>query len=203
MSRSHTKKCIHYNDYTNDFIYEYPSVLTSSECDMIIQLANKKGLSQDRLLDGKYIQSQETEYNPLLTYQVWIGTSEKIIHTLNDKISKLIHRSLEKQPPFEIIQYTTSTSETIQHYDAYEPIDLKNSHVKQRFATMVLYLNDDYLGGETYFPLLNKTIYPEKGKVLFFYNVNNHKQTIRKTSLHQSYSIKQGEKWVAHRCITL
>lgn len=201
MNKSHTKKCIHYNDYTNDFIYEYPGVLTSLECDMIIQLANKKGLSQDRLLDGKYVQSHEPEYNPLLTYQVWLTTSEPLINKLNDKISKLIHRSLEKQPPFEIIQYTPSTSETSPHHDAYEPNELH--HIKQRFATMVVYLNDDYIGGETYFPLLNKTIYPEKGKVLFFYNVNNHKQTIRKTSLHQSYSIKQGEKWVAHRCITL
>ena len=33
-----------------------------------------------------------------------------------------------------------------------------------RYATFLLYLNDDFEDGETYFPLRNKKIKPEKGK---------------------------------------
>jgi hypothetical protein len=188
--------------YTNEHIYEYPNVATSEECDRIISLAKEKGMSQDRHLDGKYLQSREHTYNPSLTEQVWLDTTKDIMFTLNDRISTILHRSLLHQPPFEIIKYTRSTEPSDPHHDTYDKAYLQHYHVKQRFATMVLFLNDDYQGGETYFPLLDKVIYPKKGTLLFFYNVHSN-MTTRNTSLHHSYSITHGEKWVAHRCITL
>lgn len=188
--------------YTNENIYEYPNVLTSEECEQIIVLAKEKGMTQDRYIDGKHVQSKELYYNPALTEQVWLDIQEDIIFTINDRISKILHRSLLHQPPFEIIKYTTSTEPSVPHHDTYDDDYLQYYHVKQRFATMVLYLNDDYQGGETYFPLLDKIIYPKKGTLLFFYNVLPNMKT-RPTSLHHSDAITQGEKWVAHRCITL
>jgi len=39
---------------------------------------------------------------------------------------------------------------------------------EERIYTGVLYLNDDYEGGETFFPYLDVKIKPEKGKLLLF-----------------------------------
>ena len=41
----------------------------------------------------------------------------------------------------------------------------------QRIFTAIFYLNDDFVGGETVFPLLNITVTPKKGKMLLFRNV--------------------------------
>lgn len=204
MNRSRSKKQsgVYQTVYTNDFIYEYPQLVSPEECDRIVAHATKKGLCQDRFLDGLYLQSHEPVYNPLLTDQVWLDTSYPVIDTINQRISTVLHRSLDHQPPFEIIRYTSRIEATPPHHDAHTRSDLKREGIRQRFATMVLYLNDDYTGGETYFPLLHKTIRPEKGKMLFFYNVTHH-DSIRHTSLHQNFKVTEGEKWVAYRCITL
>ena len=66
-----------------------------------------------------------------------------------------------------------------------------------RVATFVLYLNDDYEGGETRFPELNKSYKLKKGDALFFHNYN---KDLSETSLatHEGCVVTKGEKWVAN-----
>jgi prolyl 4-hydroxylase len=59
------------------------------------------------------------------------------------------------------------------HTDFFPPqsTDQGDAASGQRVFTAFFYLNDDFKGGETVFPLLNITVQPKKGRLLLFRNV--------------------------------
>lgn len=64
----------------------------------------------------------------------------------------------------------------------------------QRVATFLIYLNDDFDGGETDFPRLNIRYRGQKGDALLFHNVENGKPDER--TLHAGLAPTRGEKWL-------
>jgi prolyl 4-hydroxylase len=65
----------------------------------------------------------------------------------------------------------------------------------QRAATFLIYLNDDYEGGETEFPLLGIRHKARKGEGLLFWNLDEtHRPDSR--MLHAGLPPARGEKWV-------
>lgn len=77
-----------------------------------------------------------------------------------------------------------------------------NSFVGPRYITFLIYLNDNFEGGHTNFPNINKSIIPQKGKAVLFYNVNKDGSIIPE-SLHQGSHIINGTKWIANKWIRL
>lgn len=65
----------------------------------------------------------------------------------------------------------------------------------QRIATVLVYLNDDYEGGETAFPALGYRFRGRPGDALVFFSVGNDGQPHR-GSLHAGLPPTRGEKWV-------
>lgn len=65
----------------------------------------------------------------------------------------------------------------------------------QRIATALVYLNDDYDGGETAFPTLGFKFRGQPGDALVFLNVGANGQPHR-ASLHAGLPPVRGEKWV-------
>ena len=49
-----------------------------------------------------------------------------------------------------------------------EHVDIESHAGGKRFLIMMVYLNDDFTGGETEFPILGDKITPKKGKLLIF-----------------------------------
>jgi prolyl 4-hydroxylase len=66
---------------------------------------------------------------------------------------------------------------------------------QQRVITFLLYLNDDYEGGETEFPALGERWKGRRGEGLFFWNVHPD-GTLDERKLHAGLPVTQGEKWV-------
>ena len=50
-------------------------------------------------------------------------------------------------------------------------------------------------GGATKFPLLDKSVQPEKGKLLIFWNVYEGTDKLHPDSLHAGEAVEEGEKW--------
>lgn len=70
----------------------------------------------------------------------------------------------------------------------------------QRIVTFILYLNDDYTGGETEFPQLDVSHKGESGGAIFFVNaLEDGSADIR--SLHAGRPIIEGEKWIVTQFI--
>jgi hypothetical protein len=71
---------------------------------------------------------------------------------------------------------------------------------QQRVITFLLYLNDDYEGGETEFPALGERWKGRKGEALFFWNVRPG-GTVDERTLHAGLPVTQGEKWLLSQWI--
>jgi prolyl 4-hydroxylase len=64
-----------------------------------------------------------------------------------------------------------------------------------RVGTGILYLNDDYDGGTTYFPKLDVDIKPKKGSLLYFKQC--YDEPTNWSTIHESTVITKGKKWIA------
>lgn len=64
-----------------------------------------------------------------------------------------------------------------------------------RVGTGIFYLNDDFEGGETYFPHLKVNIEPKAGSFLYFQQ--GYDEATNWSTIHESKTIKSGTKWIA------
>jgi hypothetical protein len=73
--------------------------------------------------------------------------------------------------------------------------EIVDERYRDRIATVILYVNDDYEGGVTMFDELDLVVQPKKGQILYFeYNpLKNSIDTNMKT-LHSGTEITKGEK---------
>lgn len=78
------------------------------------------------------------------------------------------------------------------HIDALEKYQLQEFG-PQRLWTAILYLDDEFIGGETCFPFLKECVKPEKGTLVCWPNVDSDGNIIR---IHRHYGkkITDGEK---------
>lgn len=88
------------------------------------------------------------------------------------------------------------------HYDFFDT-KLASSHKElrnggQRIMTTICYLNENYTGGETEFPVIGQKLKGKTGELIFFSNVDQDGK-LNKKSLHRSIAIESGEKWVFNR----
>ena len=77
-----------------------------------------------------------------------------------------------------------------------------NQNNGPRYLTFLIYLNDNFEGGETIFPNINKKIKPEKGKAVIFKNIDENENII-KQSLHGGEPVRSGQKWIINKWIHL
>jgi len=169
--------------YTNPKIIK--TVLTKDECDHIKQVASKKlhasTVSKSRNID-ETIRKSET---------AWIKTSEDpVVDKLIRKCVSMTDRPLSNCEDLQVLKYEPGGFYK-PHQDAFP--DDKN----KRMYTFIIALNDEYEGGETVFPNINKSYRLEKGDVLFFNTLNNY-ECMTKKALHGGASVKSGEKWICN-----
>ena len=170
-------------------IYEKPrvlkNVLSEDECKHIQDTASKKlqtsTVSKNRDIDES-IRKSET---------AWLKASEDpVVDKLIRKCVSMTDRPLCNCEDLQVLKYKPGGFYK-PHQDAF-PED-KN----RRMYTFIFALNDEYEGGETVFPNINKSYRLEKGDALFFNTLNNY-ECITKKALHGGTPVKSGEKWVCN-----
>ena len=201
----------------NSFYFEIDDVLNNKECDNLIkdahtQLTRSTIMSSNREKDGD-ISDARTSHHAWLNNLTHKNIIEKVENIVNSFLTNKINSG-----QFESIQVARykSNQEYKEHYDICHPEQAYPKHIKRceedykkfknvRYITVILYLNDNFNNGETYFPLLNKKITPKKGKALIFFNCNLNKNThinglgdTIKNSLHAGLPVKNNEKWIAN-----
>jgi hypothetical protein len=92
-------------------------------------------------------------------------------------------------PHFDYLEHRTMTV-----YGTAEPYD------GQRIATFLIYLNDDFEGGETVFPKVDVRFKGAKGDAIFFANVDPEGRP-DPLSLHAGAPPRRGEKWIISQWI--
>lgn len=97
----------------------------------------------------------------------------------------------------DIYNYDTSRYLDLHHDYPYFPdkINYYSHGNNDRVGTSILYLNDNYEGGTTYFPKLGVDIRPKKGSMLYFKQC--YDEPTNWSTIHESTKIIKGTKWIA------
>jgi prolyl 4-hydroxylase len=115
------------------------------------------------------------------------------------RIAEAIQTHVSHQEPTQFLRYGPG-QEYQAHYDLIRPQEEAAAAEElrvmgQRTATVLIYLNDEYKGGETHFPHLNWGFRGKSGDALIFWNISAAGERER-ASLHAGLPIKTGTKWI-------
>ena len=102
------------------------------------------------------------------------------------------------------VLHYASGEQISEHYDFIDPNTPDYEKVireqGQRIITFIIYLNDDYKGGETVFPELDISHHGSQGEGIFFVNALKDGRSDLRT-LHAGRPPLDGEKWIATQFI--
>lgn len=170
-------------------------------CQWIIELARPK-LEGARILD-------EAGGRRADSYRTNTGTGFSLVET--DLILQLVHRRIaaatqitaDCQEPTNVLHYAVG-QQYGPHFDFLDPeapqFAARLAREGQRVGTFLVYLNDDFEGGETHFPDLGLRYRGQPGDGLFFWNVDPAGAVDRRT-LHAGLAPTRGEKWLLSKWI--
>jgi prolyl 4-hydroxylase len=131
--------------------------------------------------------------------------SDLIVAILRARIAEVTEMRVDAMEIPTVLHYSKG-QEFTPHFDITinpDSPDYKERLAKgdqQRVMTFLLYLNDDYEGGETEFPAVGERWKGRKGEGLFFWNVRPDGALDERT-LHAGLPVTQGEKWLLSQWI--
>jgi hypothetical protein len=174
---------------------------TKPECDWLIERARsrlKPALIFD--MDGEH-KVDPNRSNSGTDFQV--VEMDVVMEVIRSRISAAVHVPVAVFELTQILHYAVGQEFRI-HYDY---LDADNpSHRRQleahgqRIATFLLYLNDDFDGGETEFPKAGVRFRGKTGDAIFWANLDQDARP-EPLSLHAGLPPTAGEKWILSQWI--
>jgi prolyl 4-hydroxylase len=115
------------------------------------------------------------------------------VHALNRRLAAASDTRVEQGEPLQVLRYSPG-QEYRPHLDAIADVD------NQRILTFLVYLNDDYVGGETEFLATGLKVKGAKGDGLLFRNADTAARPDPRAK-HAGLPVDSGEKYLASRWI--
>jgi prolyl 4-hydroxylase len=180
-------------------IEEIPHFLTKEECQTLIELAQDRLYPSKVLRDGGDIQ----DVNARNSKQCFLKDDDhELVKNISQCIANRTKTDIKLQEQLQVVKYDPDGFFT-PHFDAFNTDGSKQKGVwGDRYITFIMYLNDNFRGGETFFPTANETIVPEMCKAALFYNITKDGVLIQE-SMHSGMKVKRGVKWIANKWIHL
>lgn len=170
-------------NYLQNHIRTYDHFLSDDTCDYIIQYCEEKNLfvrsEVEAHANESYVSADRTSYSA--------GIRERQnphFKAILEKVSDLLNVPVNFIENLQCVKYSKG-QQFKPHFDA--------GASNHRIHTMLVYLNDDFSGGETFFPELNLKVEPQKGRALYF--LNRIDQSILLQSAHAGLPVANGTKY--------
>lgn len=166
------------------------NVLTPSECDELIKLGVPQLKTATTL--GENISGYRTAEGS------WIFEETPLTEKVQQIISVITGTPKENQESIHVVKYEIG-GEYKEHHDYFPPNQSYTEHslgtAGQRTTSCLFYLNDDFKGGETLFPIKNIKITPRKGRLLIWSNIDKNGVEDGE-SLHAGLPVIEGTKYI-------
>ena len=177
--------------YTKPFVLE--QFLTRSHAKQIIDY------SKDKLVDSEVIGGKHK--NIRNSQQHWIPKDNLLVKPLFDKVSKMFNIPFENAEDLQVVRYRPN-----QYYNEHHDSCCDNNEKcveffnrgGQRIITVLIYLNNEFGDGNTYFKNLNLKFKPPTGDAIVFFPLAQNSNKCHPLSLHAGLPVTSGEKWVAN-----
>lgn len=190
-----------FQEDNRDHVLELHGVLTSDECNALIAFATSKGMKDSEVMDKNAQAGAGVHYSNRKSKQAWIDYDE---HPVAKKLS-MLSRQLTGYPEsnqemLQVAMYEEG-GEFKAHYDACSDpdktyCDRMNRNAGQRRTTLLVYLNEEFDGGETTFVNKNTSIKPKSGNAVMFWDTYEDESLIEATK-HRGMPVHNGNKWIA------
>ena len=178
------------NDMEQKILVEYPKFLNKQWCDFLI------GLAQTKLEVAGTVGEEIDGYR--VANSCWLGDIDSpYLDEIRKQVSIITEKPVSNQEELHIVKYDVGGEYKI-HQDFFSN-DNPEEHAEigisgNRTHSFLVYLNDGFEGGETEFPILQKTIQPELGKAICWLNYENGMGITE--SEHAGLPVTNGEKWI-------
>jgi prolyl 4-hydroxylase len=116
-----------------------------------------------------------------------------VIRAINRRIAAISETDIDQGEALSVLRYQPAQQFRL-HHDAIAGV------ANQRTKTVLLYLNDGFVGGETYFPATDMKIAPVAGDAIVFTNVDDAGRP-DPLATHAGLPVERGVKWLATRWI--
>ncbi len=169
--------------------------LPQSICDYVISMAAPM-LLRGKVVDehgGESVRGERS--NAVMTFG--LADSDFVLEMVNLRTARAAGMPPENAEGLGVLHYLPGESYA-PHADFIPDTPANAAQLAergQRVRTLLVYLNEDFTGGETAFPRLDRQFRPPAGAALIFHNVDADGQ-VNPLTLHAGLPPTLGEKWV-------
>jgi prolyl 4-hydroxylase len=179
------------SDYTKPVLY--PNFITPLENRYIMEMATPM-FADSLLVSG-------TMDNVRKSQTAWLSRDDPVISKIIERVCGLTKIPFINAEKMQVVKYDKNGFYN-PHYDAScddrpECVEFEKNG-GQRVITMLMYLNDDFEGGETDFPNLKTKYKPQQNAGLLFYSLEKNGNLCHPLSLHAGTPVLSGNKYIAN-----
>ena len=170
-------------------VIEYGGLLNKAFCDLLTEKAKPKMFQADVI--------GETKDNRIAS-NCWFDNNEfPELHHLKEWIAGTTSTPIENQENGTVVRYDVGGKYEA-HFDYFDSSvpaqaeEFKNGG--NRVWSFLVYLNDDYEGGSTFFPEHDLNVQPDMGKGVLWRNTLDG--ALLEESIHAGNPVTKGTKWI-------
>lgn len=182
-------------------VYIYDNFVSPEDCDRIIEIASKKGLVESTIVKENGVPAVDTDIR--MSKQTWLEDHQHpAVKRLSQKTAELTGFPMSHQEFLQVVEYSPDGYYR-PHFDAsFDTTIVPYTHkgCGPRIYTLLVFLNDDFEGGETEFPFLSVKVEPKKGRAILFRNTCPNNIVIPE-SFHGGRDVRNGSKWIANKWV--
>ena len=172
-------------------LVEIPNFLSYEECDKLIERIDESNTRSSVAGSG----SDQSKYDSARTSSTSNLGKEELSVSIQTRIAKELNIDLIRGEDLQGQKYDPGQYFR-PHNDFFEGDSYTNHclHSGNRTHTFMIYLNDDFEGGETNFPDLETSVKPEKGKAVWWYDMKDGE--LQRDTLHEGSDVISGSKYI-------
>jgi prolyl 4-hydroxylase len=177
------------------WLAEYNDWLSADEVKKILKQRKQLAFYEGRVADHATMTTRiDHAMRKANSYKVTDNDQSSLAH-LSQRVANFLklESSNQIEPPV-FVQYPQGGHFAL-HSDRFP---IKNSHgeITNRLATMIVYLNNDFEGGQTEFPNIGVTVDPVPGKAILFEHGPNYANHYNPDMMHRGLSVTAGTKYI-------
>lgn len=175
-------------------ICEIENFITDEECDFFIEMINSLKLHKGQIVSHN---EGDTLREDVRSAKTCTLPRTKIVESLRRRVEDLCNSTPYSSEGCSAIKYEQGDFFTLHcdYFHHYNKELIERPVAMNRVKTAVIYLNDDFEGGETSFPFIDTIIKPKRGKLIAWRNGEPSGANFEE-SQHAGELVKSGTKYI-------
>ncbi len=183
----------HITDHSLVQMFKVDDFLTAEQCQTLIDEATLS-MAPSRIGDKNNTTKIDVSVRSSRTSYLSSESDHRVVQEVHGMLHAMYGHPELNSDPMQVHRYGPN-EHFAAHHDYHNP-ETQQARIEaegQRTWTLIVYLNDDFEGGETYFPLLDIKVKPKRGMLVAWNNLTVTGEVNPYTE-HESLPVVIGEK---------